>query len=550
MKRLHTRRTAAALAVLAAGALALTACAGKPATTAAGAPTTLTTLTPAATSEVDKVTWNVFEGEPQTVDPYKSADYTPNMINSNMCENLLRTTPDYEIEPNLARKFSNPDPLHWVYDLRDDVTFWDGAPMTAEDVAWSMNHNLTDKTSFYNYLYANVASVAVTGAHQVTVTLTKPDYLFNEELASYAGVVVEKNFYEAHPSDVGSPAVGVMCTGPFEYGKWTQGQSISLVRNDHYWNKDLQPKVKNLTFTFLTDSSAITSALLAGQIDGAYSLPPSGVAQLKASTAGKYYIGSAPLTTTLVYSNPSGPMSDLRMRKALQLAIDWKGIADKIYGAGAQPTALSVPPAAFGFAKDDLTALQKSLPAPKSADYAAAKKIVAGIPASVKDRTITMVVPEQAETQQLGVAIKDAANRIGLAFTLKVVPATGYSNYLYDPKTRAGVDILYTQFWPNIPDPMDWTSITAVSGGSFNQYNYAGVDEQFAAARSTADPKERAQKITAIVKSLYDQLLPMVPGVALNNDVWMNNRITGAPATFDYVYYPWAATLGGTGGGK
>jgi peptide/nickel transport system substrate-binding protein len=155
-----------------------------------------------------------------------------------------------------------------------------------------------------------------------------------------------------------------------------------------------------------------------------------------------------------------------------------------------------------------------------------------------------MVVPDQAETQQLGLAIKDAATRIGLNFQLKVVPAATYTNYLYDPKTRAGVDILYTQFWPNIPNPLDWIGITAVTGGTFNQYNYSGVDDLYAKAVGTADPGQRAQLVSQIEKQLHDQLLPMVPGVQLNNDVWMNKRITGAPAAFDYVYYPWAAHLG------
>lgn len=505
----------------------------------------LPVTTGAATKQINKVTWNVFEGEPQTVDPFHSADYTPNMINSNMCENLLVQTPNFTIKPNLAASYRNPDPLHWVYNLRTDVHFWDGSPMTAEDVAWSMRHNLTDKTSFYNFLYANVKSIDVTGPHQVTVTLSRPDYLFNDELADYAGVVVEKKFYLAHGAKVGSPSVGVMCTGPFEWDKWVQGQSITLTRNPHYWNKALEPKVKTLVFTFLTDDSAITAALLSGQIDGTYSVPTAGYDQLKSSPVGTLTVGPAPLSITLVYCRPSGPMSNLLMRKALQLAIDWRGIGDSIYDGLAQPTTLQTPPAEYGFAAPQLRRLTNSLPAPKSADYAAAEKIFRRVPAAVRKQTVTMVVPDEASTQQLGLAVKDAANRIGMKFTLKVVPTTGYSNYLYDPKTRAGIDILYTQFWANIPNPLDWLGITAVTGATFNQYNYGGQDRLFGKAVATKDPVARARLVAQLEKNLYHELLPMVPGVQLYNTVWMNRRITGAPASFDYVYYPWAATLGG-----
>ncbi|HKT56450.1 MAG TPA: hypothetical protein VJR25_06735 [Microbacterium sp.] len=169
------------------------------------------------------------------------------------------------------------------------------------------------------------------------------------------------------------------------------------------------------------------------------------------------------------------------------------------------------------------------------------------VPASTRAEQISLVVPQQAETQQLGLAVKAAADKIGLNFKLDVVPATGYSNYLYDPKTRGNTDLLYTQFWANIPNPLDWLGITAVSNGSFNQGGYSGIDKTYAQAVSTKDPAARAALVAQMEKQLHDEMNPMIGGVELVNDVWMNKRISGAPATFDYVYYPWAAYLGGTG---
>ncbi|MDP5227030.1 MULTISPECIES: ABC transporter substrate-binding protein [Arthrobacter] len=540
------RRGSAALAAGLIAVAALAGCSSKAvqSTTAAGGG--LTTFSPAGNGDVDKIIWNVFEGEPQTVDPYHAADYTPNMINSNMCENLLQQTPEFKIQPGLAKAFTNPDPLTWVYDLRDDVTFWDGKPMTADDVAYSLSLNLTDKTSFSNYLYVNVASVAKTGEHQVTVKLSKPDYLFNEEMASSAGVVVEKAFHEKAGKKFGAPDTGLMCTGPYQFSKWTQGQSISATKYDGYWNKDLKPKVKQIDFTFLTDDNAITSGLLAGQIDGTYNVPTSGLTQLKASSAGKYYEGPGPLETTLVVANPKGAMANADVRKALQMAIDWKGIGTQVYGGLGVPSKLQTPPSAFGFAKDELNKLADSVPADGTAQIDKAKALLANVPADVKAQEISLVVPAQAETQQLGVSIKDAADKIGLKFKLNVVPATGYSNYLYDPATRGNTDLLYTQFWPGIPNPLDWLATTAVTGGTFNQSGYSGIDTLFAQARATQDTTERAKLVSQVEKKLNDEMNPMFPGVELHNNVWMNNRISGAPASFAYVYYPWAAHLGGT----
>ena len=541
------RRGASAVAIGLIAVAALAACSSKAVqTTTSGTDGGLTTLTPAGGADVGKVTWNVFQCEPQTVDPFHAADYTPNMINSNMCESLLQQTPDFQIKPGLAKTFTNPDPLTWVYELRDDVTFWDGTPMTADDVAYSLDVNLKDKTSFYNYLYANVASVAKSGEHQVTVKLSKPDYLFNEEMASSAGVVVEKSFHQKAGKKFGSPDTGLMCTGPYRFTQWKQGQSISATRYDGYWNKDLKPKVQQIDFTFLTDDNAITSGLLAGQIDGTYNVPTSGAAQLKASSAGKYYVGAAPLETTLVVANPKGALANTNVRKALQLAIDWKGIGQTVYGGLGTPSKLQTPPSVYGFAKDELNKLAGTVTSDGTAQIEKAKALLADVPAEVKAKEITLVVPAQAETQQLGVSIKDSADKIGLKFKLNVVPATGYSNYLYDPATRGSTDLLYTQFWPGIPNPLDWLATTAVTGGTFNQSGYNGIDTLFAQARATKDPAQRAAVVAQAEKKLLDEMTPMFPGVELRNDVWMNNRITGAPASFDYVYYPWAAHLGGT----
>lgn len=535
------------LACLALAAVMLTACTAgtHPGSDPVTAAVTTTTMTPAAKSTVDKVTWNVFQGEPNTLDPYQSANYSPNMINSNMCETLLAQKPDFSIRPNLAESFANPDPLHWVYNLRTDVTFWDGSPMTAEDVAFSMNHNLTDKTSLYNYLYANVSDISVTGPDQVTVTLAKPDYLFNDELADFAGVVVEKKFFEAHAQDFGTPATGVMCTGPFEFSQWAVGQSITLTKNPHYWNKDLRPKVSTLVFTFLTDDSSITSGLLSGEIDGTYNVPYTGLDQLQYSDAGKVYFGQSLFDMTFVYANSSGPMSNPKLRQALQMAVDWQGMLKTIvHGLGTQLRS-SVPPSAFGTEEAALQPGYDALPQPRSAQYEPAKKLVAQAGPDAA-RTITMVVPSGTEYKQFGLAVQSAAQQIGLKFELTTVPTELYNNYLYDPKTRAGVDLLITDFWPNIPNALDYFGLTAVTGAPFNQYDYGGIDDLYAEAQATTDPAARGNLLVEIQHKLRDELLPIVPGISSYNTVWLNNRITGAPASFDYVYYPWAAYLGGT----
>lgn len=509
--------------------------------------TETTIMTPEANGEVEKVRWNLFAGEPDTINPFRSADYSPNTVVSNMCETLLAQKPDYTIEPNLATQISNPDPLHWVLDLRDDVTFWDGSPMTAADVAFSMNINLTDPRSFYNYIYERVASVEVTGEHQVTVTLSQPDFLFPEELASFAGVVVQQKYYEANAENFGTSNGGLMCTGPFQLADWSIGQSITLEKNESYWNQDLQPKVGTLEFTFLINPASITSALISGEIDGQYNVSTSSLAQLRQSNTGNVYLGTPILSSTFVYANPEGAMSDARLREALQIAIDWDGIATSVFnGAGEVMQGPAPITTMNGDMHDQLIAGYEALPAPQSMQYDKAKELLKEVPAEVLAKPVSMVVPASGEGQGFGLAVESAAKEIGLDFTLKVVPPDVFGSYLYDPQTRGDTDMLYTRFWPNIPNTLDWFWMTAVTGCSFNQYGYTGVDELFAQAIVTEDSAARAELTVEMQAKLREDLLPMAPGIATYNSLWLNKRISGAPASFNFAYYPWAAYIGGT----
>ncbi|WP_426563819.1 ABC transporter substrate-binding protein [Angustibacter sp. McL0619] len=507
----------------------------------------LVVMTPAATSNLDKVTWNEPEGEPATIDPYLSVDYTPNTINSNMCENLMAYYPDYSFKPNLASSAANPDPLTWVYTLRSGVTFWDGSPMTSDDVAYSLNRNLKDAGSFYHYLYSSVKSVDVTGPLEVTVHLTKPDYLFNKEMADYAGVVVQKKFALAHPKDMGSPNVGLMCTGPYQFKSWTKGDNITMTAYPGYWdNANRKPKVSTIVFKFLTDEAAQTSALQTGDIDGMYDPPLSGLTQLKASSEGKLFYGPMDSNLTIVYSNPKGSMGNLKMRQALQLATDWDGMAKVIMKGTATPIKAMFPPNVFDDAKAQLQPAYDALPPVQSGSIDKAKALVAAAGEDGK-KPVVFAVGGTFTGIQFGNSVVDAAKKAGMNASLKVVPAAEYGGYLYDPKTRAGVDILFTDFWPNIPNALDWVGITSATGGSFNQYGYNGIDSLYDQARATADPAEQGKIQAQIMTKLTDELLTMAPGLSRASRLFMNKRVTGAPASFSYVYFPWAVYLGGTG---
>jgi len=144
------------------------------------------------------------------------------------------------------------DPLTYVYDLRQGVKFHDGATMTSEDVAYSFSRHVDPKVgSYWGSLFGNVASIKVTGAHQVTMKLKRPDNVINQLMAVIPGVIESKAFLTGKGKAYGSPQGSVDCTGPFKVDSWSKGQSITLSRFDGYWDTARAAKVDKLTFNFI-----------------------------------------------------------------------------------------------------------------------------------------------------------------------------------------------------------------------------------------------------------------------------------------------------------
>lgn len=174
---------------------------------------------------------------------------------------------------------------------------------------------------------------------QVTVTLKQPDALFNQAMATGAGAVVQKKFLDKAGKALGSPSSGVMCTGPFKFHGWKSGDSMTLTRYDHYWDKALKAKSESLVLRFIADETTAVNALRSGEVDGQYFyLPPAGLGQLQKSTTGSVTLGRSLTFWALLGSAKSGPYADPRVRQALSLALDRAAISKVVFQGTASPS--------------------------------------------------------------------------------------------------------------------------------------------------------------------------------------------------------------------
>ena len=545
------RRIGAVTAAVAACALLAAAC-GRSANSAGSStagnisPTKgLVAATPAGTKTVPSVVWAVYR-DVNSLDPIYAFDYPENTADSLMCESLLRQAPNGAVQPGLAT-VANPSPTTMVFTLRPGVKFWDGHTVTPADVVYSLDRN-TDPAlgGFYPLVFNRVKSIAATGSSQVTITLKQPDYWLEGELASMPGIIIEKSFAQKEGKNYGTPAGSIMCTGAYMLKSWNPGVGVVAVANPHYWNPSVHPLIGQITIKGVPDISSFTSGMLTGAIQGSYYFAVSTLDQLKNSSNVTVWQGPGWLTDAFIISSFKGVLGSLKVREALSMALNRQGIIDSVYrGAALMPRWLSNP-GTFGYGKSVFNAAYDSSPV-LTQNIAEAKKLVQQAGATGK----TFTIGTTSQVSNLAAVTGDyeaAAQAIGLKVVLKSVSAQNFINFFTDPKARAGIDGFPTVNYGDYADPAALLSTLVLPGGSQNYTNFN--DPQITAAleqaRSTANLNQRAA-LVAKAEKLTMQQLPWIPNVQPTSLLLLGKGLTGAVASFAYMFAPWANSLGGSG---
>ena len=533
-------------------ALGLTACGGgskastAPSTKAAGG-TPITLTTPAPTGRVDQVVWDLPYGEPGSLDPLKSYALAENTVLANVCDSLLRMGPDLDLQPGLASAVDHPTPTTYVFTIRSGVKFWDGQPLTAGDVAYSLQRQIDPKNaSFYDIYTSGLLSAKQTGADQVTLKLKKPNELVKGMMASGLGAVIEKAYAEKAGAKYGTPGGGIMCSGPFKFKSWESGSQITLTANPEYWDAKLRPKVGTLVFKFITDASALTNGLQSGELDGAYVVPQQATEQLQSSSAGTLSFGKNLISEFICPLQTTGPLSDPKIRRALSLSIDRAGIAEGIFFGHAAPMNWLNGADSFGYEKGQWQAAYDSQALSTSPQIKQAKQLVADDPSAHTPIVIAVQAGDDTNNK-VGLTIQSAARQAGLDVQVKVLQASQYVNLVFDEKSSAGIDAyIGSNGYIDQADPLEWAFFYAPKGGTFNTEGYDNPKQNALLDKALAieDPKQRMKYAVPAAK-MFMADLPLIPIVEYPLPVFMSKKVTGAPTSMStFVYSPWAAELG------
>ncbi|MGZ8362920.1 MAG: ABC transporter substrate-binding protein [Caulobacteraceae bacterium] len=286
--------------------------------------------------------------EPPNLDPTTgAAAAVDEVLYANVMEGLVRIDADGQIQPALATNWEvSPDGLVYVFHLRSGVRFHNGAQFDASIVKFTLDRaRASDSANVQKDALGVIRSVEVIDPQTVKLTLTRASNRLLYVLAWGDCVMVEPNSVK----DIAAHPVG---TGPFRFGEWRRGDSVTLVRNDAYWGKPAQ--VRGVVFKFIADPTAAFAAMKAGDLDAFPDFPaPENLAEFKKDPRFRVVVGLTQGETILGINNRSKPLSDVRVRRAIAYAIDRQAIIKAgLFGYGA-PIGSHFAPQAQGYV--DLT---------------------------------------------------------------------------------------------------------------------------------------------------------------------------------------------------
>lgn len=273
--------------------------------------------------------------EPPGLDPTIAAPVAiGQVVWQNIFQGLVRIDRDGKVQPQLAESWTiSPDGLTYTFKLRTDAKFQNGEPFNSGSAKFTLERaTAADSVNPQKRFYASIGTIETPSPDTLILKLKEPSGNLLFWLAWPAAVMVEpKSAADNKTSPVG--------TGPFKLKNWVKGDRVELMRDPNYWDKAHPVALEDVTFRFISDNQAQVAAVQSGDIDA---FPEIGAPELyskfQSDPRFSAVIGNTELKVVAGMNNARKPFDDLRVRKALMMAVDrnllikgaWSGLGTPI----------------------------------------------------------------------------------------------------------------------------------------------------------------------------------------------------------------------------
>jgi peptide/nickel transport system substrate-binding protein len=409
-------------------------------------------------------------------------------------DQLVRTGPQATtIEPGLASSWDiSQDGKTYTFHLRP-ARFSDGSPVSAEDVVYSLDRARGPESRWASF-FKPIASVRVAGERTVVVTLQQQFTPFLANLCLFSASIVPRRAVEAMGKGFSERPVG---SGPFVLERWDKGSRIVLVKNPHYWQRG-KPRVGRVSLEIVTDDNTRMLRLVGGDLDVAANVPLNQINMIRSSSIDvriyKY------LDTHLgLMNNTRSPFTDVRVRQALNYAVDKQAIIRNVLFGVGTPAPSYLPPVRYydsslrGYAYDP--------------DKARALLKDASLPSGFSPQLL--IDSGDSLSQQVAVILQDMWKKVGVSVKITPVEAGTHESLI----TKLDYDIALWNMSSDTIDPDQLTGFAVVNPGRAKAF-YTGfrddeVNRLFEQGRTMPDGPARA-RVYSMIQRRVMELAPFV----------------------------------------
>ena len=288
--------------------------------------------------------------EPVSMDAWRGFGETGSPGFKNVVESLVHLDlATSVISPFLATSWERINPTTMQFKLREGVTFHDGSPFNAAAAAASINHTFDPDNAFDLLDFIGGMSAEAVGEYTLNVWTEEPDPLLLQKM-DFVSISSAKQLAE----DPDSYHTNLIGTGPYKFARWDKGVGLTYEANSDWWGIGNPAEAggaisfQTVTYKVLSEDQVRTAGVLADEYDIAQYVTAEQCAAAEANS-GSHCQAAASVETILIRMDTNGPMlGDIRVRKAIQAAIDKELLVETILGGAATVTGQIINPTALG----------------------------------------------------------------------------------------------------------------------------------------------------------------------------------------------------------
>lgn len=277
---------------------------------------------------------------PASIDPMTGRNLPDFDVLYAIYDALIDFNPDtLELKPGLAKAWKFTDPKTLVLDLVDGVEFHDGTPFDAEAAKFNLDRYRSDVRSNVKSDLNAIGGVEITGKTQITLRLVRPNAGLPAILTNRVGLMLSPTAIKTKGPNVDRLGIG---SGPFKFVEWQDNESFTLVKNDKYWRSG-EPYLDGIKMSIINELNTVVRTVMAGEADIALALQ---VPQKLIADRAKNVVSQ--VTPSLVFGGiflnyGRGPLTDVRIRQALNYAIDRDELNNVLAAGLGEPSCTILP---------------------------------------------------------------------------------------------------------------------------------------------------------------------------------------------------------------